>query len=152
MRVFIIYSIIAMIAVSLQSTIFPNVRPDLALILVCFYSLREGDMKGMVFGALVGLLIDSASGSLIGPNILSKSIAGFFFNIIRQKFFFWNVLLNTVLIAIFSIIDILIVRISLEVFLGISFSSMALEITIVAILYTTIAGLIAYPILKPRVL
>ncbi|GAB4538160.1 MAG: hypothetical protein Fur0020_06980 [Thermodesulfovibrionia bacterium] len=152
MRVFIVYIIIAMLAISLQSTIFPHIKPDLALILVCLYSLRGGEIRGMVLGAIVGLLIDSVSGFIIGPNILSKSIVGFLFNIIRQKFFFWNAFLNTLMVAIFSIIDTFIVRITLEAFLGVSFSSMALKTAIIAVLYTTMAGLIAYLVFKPKVL
>lgn len=150
MRAFIIYIAIAIIAISLQSTIFPHIKPDLALILVCFYSLREGEIKGMALGAVTGLLIDSVSGFIIGPNILSKSITGFLFNFIRQKFFFWNVFLNTLLIAIFSIVDMLIVRISLEAFLGLSFSPRVLEMAVMTVLYTSTVGLISYPILKPQ--
>ncbi len=148
MKPFILYSIMAFFALSLQATIFPRVRPDLVLVLVCFYSLREGQMKGMVYGAVTGLLIDSVSGFVIGPNILSKSIAGFLFNLIRQKFFFWNAILNTLLIGFFSIIDILMVRISLETFTGMSFASRSAGISVMIVLYTTIAGLIVYPLLK----
>jgi rod shape-determining protein MreD len=150
MRVFIIYLVLAFFALSLQATIFPHMRPDLILILVCFYSLREGQMKGMVYGALVGLLIDSASGFIIGPNILSKSAAGFFFKLIRQKFFVWNMLLNTLLVCLFSIFDTILVRITLETFLGISFASRSSEMAILTVLYTTAGALIAYPLLISR--
>lgn len=150
MKSFILYLIIAFFALSLQATVFPHTRPDLVLVLVCFYSLREGQMKGMAYGAMTGLLVDSAGGFIIGPNILSKSIAGFLFNLIRQKFFFWNIVLNTLLITLFSIIDISLVRTCLETFLGMSFVSRPLEVSIMVVLYTTVAGLIAYPFLKSR--
>lgn len=150
MKGFVFYIILALFVLSIQATIFPHVRPDLVLVLVCFYSLREGQMKGMAYGAVTGLLIDSASGFIIGPNILSKSVAGFLFSLIRQKFFFWNAPLNTLLIGLFSIIDIFIVKISLEIFMGMSFASRASGISIMVILYTTIAGLITYPVFKLR--
>jgi len=146
MRLFIIYMILAFFALSFQATFFPHVKPDLVLILVCFYSIRKGQVKGMLYGALSGFLIDSASGFIIGPNILSKSIVGFFFSFIRQKFFLWNVFLNTLLIFLFSIVDILLVRAVLEIFSGVSFALRSSWIMVLSVLYTTSAGVAVYPI------
>jgi len=150
MRRFLLYLILAFLALSIQATLFPHVRPDLVLVLVCFYSLREGQVKGMAYGALTGLLMDSASGFILGPNILSKSIAGFYFNRIRQNLFLWNPLLNTLFICVFAIIDILLVRGILEIFLGLSFAMRSSEVTILSVIYTTAGGLIIYPILRER--
>jgi len=152
MKSFIVYGVLAFIVVSLQSTVFPYyVKPDLALVLVCFYSIRGDEIKGMIFGAITGLLVDSVSGLFIGPNVLSKSIIGFLFGLVRHKFFFWNVFLNTILVALFSLIDIFIVRISLEVFFGLSFPSRAIMMLLMAVPYTAVAGLIFYPAFRSEV-
>jgi rod shape-determining protein MreD len=150
MKRFSVYLVLALFALSIQATFFPHIRPDLILVLVCFYSLREGQIKGMAYGALTGLLMDSASGFIIGPNILSKSVVGFYFNRIRQKFFLWNVFLNTLFICLFAIIDIILVRVILEVFSGLSFAMRSPEVSILSVIYTTAGSLIIYPILKER--
>jgi rod shape-determining protein MreD len=150
MKTFLFYLLLALIALSLQATLFKGIKPDLVLILVCFYSLRYGEIKGMTYGALTGVLIDSASGFILGPNIISKSLAGFLMKSIRQKLFHWNVIISTVIIIILSVIDIFLVYISLETFSKVSFVNRSLRILIMQVIYTAVLALILYPVLNPE--
>ncbi len=61
-----------------------GVSPDLLLILVVFATLLKGRDFGMVFGAIIGLIFDLATGSLLGSSmfakVLSAFIIGYFYN------------------------------------------------------------------------
>ncbi|KAA0247102.1 MAG: rod shape-determining protein MreD, partial [Chlorobiota bacterium] len=51
--------------------------PDLILILVVYFSVREGQIPGMLFGFGAGLIFDMVTGNLLGSAALSKTLAGF---------------------------------------------------------------------------
>lgn len=61
-----------------------NVVPDLLLVLLVFFALRHGQMFGIVFGFIIGLCYDFATGGLLGSMMFAKTItgfvAGFFYN------------------------------------------------------------------------
>ena len=66
----------------IQTTIIPlisinGVIPDLIIILLVFYTLRNGQIYGTVLGFIYGLLFDLFTGSLLGSSMLAKSLAGF---------------------------------------------------------------------------
>ena len=150
MKTFIIYFITALFALSVQAVFFKGAKPDFVLVLVFFYSLRYGQIKGMVYGALLGLLIDASGGFILGPNIISKALAGYFAASVRQRIFQWNIFINTVVITIFSIIDVLLVYICLETFANISFVNISLKTLIMQVIYTVLTGLLLYPVLNPE--
>ncbi len=144
MKTFSFYVLLTFLLLSVQATVFSGVKPDFILVLVCFYSLRYGQTKGMIYGAFTGLLIDSASGIILGPNMFSKFMIGFIISSIRQKLFQWNIIVSASVIAIFSLMDILLVYLFLETFAGISFAEMPYRILILQTLYTAIASLPLY--------
>ncbi|MEK6528842.1 MAG: rod shape-determining protein MreD [Nitrospirota bacterium] len=144
MKTFSFYVLLAFLLLSVQATVFSGVKPDFILVLVCFYSLRHGQMKGMIYGAFTGFLIDSASGVILGPNMFSKFLIGFMISSIRQKLFQWNIIVSALIIAIFSLMDIVLVYLFLETFAGISFTEMPFRILILQTVYTVIASLILY--------
>ncbi len=151
MKTLFFYLVLSLLAVVVQSTlIFTETRPDIVLVLVCFYSLKYGHIKGMTYGALTGLLIDIANGVILGPNIASKALAGFLIVSMRHKLFHWNALINTVMIAFLSLVDILVVYICLETFTTMSFIEKPWGISIMQIFYTAITGLILYPVIAQR--
>lgn len=150
MKAFLFYFFLALLFLSVQATIFKVTKPDFVLVLVYFYSLKYGRTRGVTYGALTGLLIDSASGFILGPNILSKFLTGFMIISIRQKLFQWNIIISTLLIAIFSLADIFLVYICLKTFAGISFVNRPLGILIMQIVYTTAVGFMLYPLLNPE--
>ncbi len=102
----------------------------------------------MAYGVLSGLLIDTVSGFILGPHIISKSIAGFLIGVLKEHLFQWNILINTIVIGIFSVFNILIVGLLLETFSRVSFANRSLKISILEIIFTIIASLLIYPVLK----
>ena len=63
-----------------------GVTPDLALIFVVYCGIHFQRNAGVGVGFLVGLLQDLLSGRLLGVNTLSKSLIGFFFSTLKEKF------------------------------------------------------------------
>ncbi|MBI9071648.1 MAG: rod shape-determining protein MreD [Melioribacteraceae bacterium] len=90
MRLEYIFPILLFIPIAiLQMTIVPFltfsfIAPDLIMILVIYFALRDGQMFGMVLGFVLGLLFDLFSGSLLGGHMfaytLTGFIAGYFYN------------------------------------------------------------------------
>lgn len=53
------------------------VQPDLILILLFFYGIRQSQIASTVTGFFSGLFLDAFSGGMLGMHALSKTIAGF---------------------------------------------------------------------------
>ncbi len=94
---------------------------------------------------MTGLFIDLVNGFIIGPNLMSKAVIGYLIPSVRKRMFQWNVVINTVMIVIVSIIDIFLVYVCLESFADMDFINRSLKISIMQIVYTTIFSLILYP-------
>ena len=150
MKKFLLYLFFAYVALTVQALFFKNAKPDFILILVCFYSLRHGQLKGVAYGALTGLIIDIAGGFILGPHIISKSFAAFLIRSVREKIFQWNIIVSTLMIAILSIIDIFTVYACLEVFSDVSLLNMPWKIYVMGIVYTILASLVIYGFFKPE--
>jgi rod shape-determining protein MreD len=54
-----------------------GVAPDLILILLVYFSIRNGQIYGTVLGFVYGFLFDLITGSLLGSAMLSKTMSGF---------------------------------------------------------------------------
>lgn len=150
MIIFLKYLLSAIFVLSIQGVFFKGIKPDLVLILVFYYSLKFGSVKGMTYGAATGLIIDSASGIIFGPNMISKMFIGYAIASIRQRLFQWNFFASTLLIAIFSLLDILLIQVCYEIFAGISFINRPMDIPLTQTVYTMGFGLLAYPFLNPE--
>ena len=148
MKIFLFYLAAAFLAIVIQAKLFTGVKPDIVLVLVCLYAVRGRGIKGMVFGALTGMIIDSAGGFVLGPNMLSKAFAGYLSASVREKFFDWNFLLNTALVLILSMLDNLLIYTCFSQFAGISFAERPWMPSILQVVYTTLAGVILYPVIK----
>jgi rod shape-determining protein MreD len=143
------YLAFAIIGMSLQSVLFKEAKPDLVIILICFYTLRFGQFTGVVYAGTAGLVLDSASGFILGPNILANATAAFLVGLVRRKIFFWNRVINSMVVAAVTLVDILIVRGCLEVFRDISYSNGMTELLIIQTVLTTGVSLIVYPFFDP---
>ncbi len=108
-----------------QTTLVPfiainGIVPDLTIILLVFYTLRNGQIFGTTVGFIYGFLFDIITGSLLGSAMFSKTItgfvAGYFFNENKQDIYFKPYvfslivllcsILNSVLNRFFTSIDI----------------------------------------------
>jgi rod shape-determining protein MreD len=144
MKNFLLYLAFAYLALSVQSIFFTGVRPDFVIVLVCCYSLKYGYAKGAAYGALTGLIIDTMGGFILGPNIISKSLAAFIIMIVRGKIFQWSMFANTIMVALLVIVDILIVYLCYEIFLPGSFATRLWVISPKEIMFTIAFALAAY--------
>lgn len=137
----------AIFAIAVQGTLFKSIKPDLTLILVYFYALRYGRIKGIVYGALTGLLIDITSGFILGTNIISKTLIGYFIVSIREKVFQWNIIINAIMVILFCILDISLLYILLKTVTDVSLVNMSWGTAALQILYTVVFSIILYPVL-----
>lgn len=144
MKNFLLYLAFAYIALSVQAIFFKGIGPDFVIVLVCIYSLKYGYAKGAAYGALTGLIIDTMGGFILGPNIISKSLAAFLIKMVRGSIFQWNMLVNTIVVAILAMIDILIIYLCHEIFLQGSFATRLWVISSKEIMFTIVAALAAY--------
>ena len=68
--------------------------------------LNSAEMKSTLFGTTIGLLEDILTGSLIGPALFSKGVAGLSTSIIFSDVVFrWSALLGGIVLFILTILD-----------------------------------------------
>ena len=72
---FIPLAIIQLVFVPLISIY--NITPNLVLILIVYYTLKDGQVFGTILGFILGLLLDLFSGGLIGAFMFSFTISAF---------------------------------------------------------------------------
>jgi rod shape-determining protein MreD len=95
---------------------FFDIRPNLTVVLACYAGIRQREIKGMLFGSVIGIIEDSLSGAFLGPNLLSKGIIGFLSSFMSNKFFIWTPLLGIISIFVLTMIDGVIVFVSRGLF------------------------------------
>jgi len=147
MRPFIIYLLLIYCSLMIQAVFFHGARPDIIIVLVCIYTLKYGLLKGVALGAIAGLLIDTANGFILGPNILSKAMVAFLTATIKDNLFQWNAFINVLVVTILSVVDIFLIFISLEIFSKASFSNRTWESAVLQVIYTLLASIVLYPLL-----
>ncbi|HYA12675.1 MAG TPA: rod shape-determining protein MreD [Thermodesulfovibrionales bacterium] len=84
---------------------FFDVAPNFTAVLVYYAGMRKGELQGMFLGSLIGFIEDSLSGAFLGPNLLSKSIVGYFSSFMSGSFFRWTPLLGLIGISVLTLID-----------------------------------------------
>ena len=82
-----------------------DVTPDFTVLLVCYMGVKKGEMKGMFFGSLIGILEDSLSGAFLGPHLLSKGLIGYLSAVLYSRFFIWTPLLGIISTSILTLAD-----------------------------------------------
>ena len=131
----------------IQAVFFHGARPDIVMVLVCIFTLKHGQVKGIALGAIAGLLIDTANGFILGPNILSKAMVAFLTGTIKDNLFQWNAFINAMVVTTLSVVDIFLVFMSLEIFLKASFFNRSWESSVLQVIYTLMASFVLYPLL-----
>ncbi len=63
-----------------------GVKPDLALVLVVLLGLAHGKMSGLLWGGILGGLVDLASIGTPGINLFFKAVAGLWVGILGKTF------------------------------------------------------------------
>jgi rod shape-determining protein MreD len=82
-----------------------GIRPNLTVLLVYFVGLRHGPTRGLLFGALVGVIADSISGNILGPNMLGKGTVGFLSSLMTRGPFNWTPLFGLIGVIVLTLGD-----------------------------------------------
>lgn len=152
MKKIIIACITVIVAFVLQTTIFQwlsfgNIVPNLLIIITALYGMNHGDRFGLVVGFFCGLLADIFFGNFIGFNALLYMYIGYFNGKFHQNFYPEDIKLPLVLFFfsdfLYSIAYYLIMFMLRGKF---DFSFFLFNIIMPEVLYTTILGLVVYPI------
>ncbi|MFZ3123459.1 MAG: rod shape-determining protein MreD [Thermodesulfovibrionales bacterium] len=91
-------------------------QPDLAAAIAYYFGLKNGETKGMLFGSFIGLIGDSLSGGILGPNILGKGMVGFLSAFMSGSFFRWTPVLGVIGISLLTALNGIIVFLSKTIF------------------------------------
>jgi rod shape-determining protein MreD len=113
-RITLFTTLLLVLAVLLQSTLLGaiainTVKPDLALIILVFVSLRRGSMVGQVSGFLSGILEDFMSAGPfgfypLGFHALMRAVIGFVFGVFSGKVFVDPFLMPMILTAVATLL------------------------------------------------
>ncbi|MEW6214007.1 MAG: hypothetical protein AB1478_02200 [Nitrospirota bacterium] len=93
-----------------------DVSPNFTSVLAYYAGIRNGEVKGMFLGSLLGMAEDSLSATFLGPNLLSKGLVGYFSSFMSGSFFRWTPLLGIIGISILTLIDSTVIFISRSIF------------------------------------
>jgi rod shape-determining protein MreD len=109
LRVTLVTVLAMVVCILLQSTILGKialrgVRPDLALIVLVFVSLRRGSMVGQVSGFATGFLEDLMNVSPLGFHSLFRALIGFLFGLLSGNVFVDPFLMPMVLTVVATVL------------------------------------------------
>jgi rod shape-determining protein MreD len=93
-----------------------GVSPDLTAVAAYYFGIKNGATKGMSLGSLIGMIEDSVSGNILGPNLLGKGVVGFFSSFSSGSVFRWTPFLGMVSIFFLTVLDGTIVFLSRSLF------------------------------------
>ncbi len=105
-----IFTLVAMgVCILLQSTILNKiairgVRPDLALIVLIFVSMRRGSMVGQVSGFVAGFFEDLMNVSPLGFHSLLRTLIGYLYGLLSGNVFIDPFLMPMILTVIATIL------------------------------------------------
>lgn len=103
---YFIAAIIFFFVLMLQGSIsFHQITPNLTVLLACYAGVKGREIKGMLYGTLIGIVEDSLSGAFLGPHMLSKSLVGYLSSLLYSRFFVWTPYLGVLSIALLTLID-----------------------------------------------
>ena len=146
---FIVPILIFIPIAALQLTVIPLISvdfivPDLIVILVVFFTLKNGQIYGSLLGFVLGFLFDLVSGGLIGASMFSKTLAGFtagyFYNEKRVESNLDSTMFITI-IFMCSFVDSLFYSLLASTESGITIFNLLFEHGILPAFYTALAAL-----------
>ena len=95
----------AFVGIVLQDTVFNAIsiaegKPDFVLILVVFFALFHGHIKGGLLGLVFGLMEDLMTGRFIGLNAICKGLTGLVIGLVSERLYKNNFFIPVVTIFI----------------------------------------------------
>ncbi len=139
-------SIIAALIVHSQISLW-GVAPNLTLVVAYAVGMYSGPTKGILLGSAVGILEDSVSGSILGPNLLGKGITGFLASFSSGSLFRWTPLLGMLSLFALTLMDGGVVFLSRTMF---ETSPASLPRGVVAVLMQGVLNAVIGIFLRPR--
>jgi len=104
--IYLLWIVLVFLTVVIQASIsFLDITPNLTVVLAFYAGIKHGEIKGMFIGSFIGIIEDSLSGTLLGPNLLSKGLIGYTSSFLYSRFFMWTPLLGMVSISLFTFAD-----------------------------------------------
>ena len=115
--IYVLWAAIILLTVLVQGSVsLIHIKLNLTVILVFYIGMKRGEIPGMFYGALIGLIEDIISGALLGPNILSKGLIGYLSSSLYKKLFIWTPLIGAINIFSLTFLDSSIVFILRSIF------------------------------------
>ena len=118
---YLFWIVITIVIFIIQTQVdFLNQPLNITTVLVCVFGIKnivknphvkgywsgKGEIKSALFGAIVGLIEDGLSNSIIGPSLLSKALIGFASAYIFTEIFFrWTSLTVASVLALLTVFD-----------------------------------------------
>lgn len=103
---YLLWAVILLFAFILQGSIsLFDITPNLTVVMACYAGIRKREIKGMLIGAVIGIIEDSLSGTLLGPHFLSKGLIGYLSSLTYSRFFIWTPLLGVITMTFLTFID-----------------------------------------------
>lgn len=87
-----------------------RVYPDIMLAFAIHGGMRWGKIGGFQFGGAIGFVQDLLSYGILGINLLSKSLIGFFVGALREKYINDSPITRIALVVSSTIVDLMIYR------------------------------------------
>ena len=80
--------------------------PDLTVLVAYYLGISLGSTKGTLAASFIGLIEDGLAGTMVGPNLLGKGMAGFLSSLMSGAAVFrWTPLLGLVAVMIVTMMD-----------------------------------------------
>ncbi len=102
----ILWILLLVVLIVLDSQIlFLDFKLNLSILLVCYISYKRKPYESLLWAVCIGIILDSISSTLIGPNILSKGSVVLLSSFVRSRFYLWPPLFNIIFGFIITVID-----------------------------------------------
>jgi len=108
-------SVIASLVIQSQISIF-GVTPNMTVVVAYYLGIKSGAIKGMALGSIIGIIEDSVSGGILGPNLMGKGMVGFLGSFSAGSLFMWTPLLGLISIFVLTVLDGGVVYLSRSIF------------------------------------
>jgi len=103
---YLVWPIIIFLVLVVQGSLsIFDVTPNFTVVLACYFGIRKREIKGMSFGAVLGIIEDNLASTFLGPNMLSKGLIGYFSSLMYSRFFVWTPVLGVISVAVLTVAD-----------------------------------------------
>lgn len=113
----VLFSALLALAIVIEARVqVAGISPNLTVLFAYYVGLRHGPRSGLLSGAALGVVADSLAGSVIGPNLLGKSTAGYLAPLLNRGFFTWTPVLGLLGVFVLTACDGIISYASMSLF------------------------------------